>query len=421
MDTSGQSVIVAMSGGVDSSVAAAMLLEQGYRVTGVFMCLGTAGAAGGLDGGAADRGSRGCCSPQDAADARRVAERLGIELYVLNLADEFGPIIEDFAREYVAGRTPNPCIHCNARIKFGRLIRHADSLGIRYVATGHYARMVFGEPRPEGSGLSGEPRTGVSGFPGEPEKRGQTPIFHTDPQRANGEIGVSPHFSPLIARGLARGKDQSYALFGIARENLGRILLPVGMVPDKPSLRRRAMELGLAVHDKPDSQEICFVPDDDYVSLLARLAPRALAPGPVVDSSGKLLGRHEGYARFTIGQRKGLRIAGPVPMYVTRIDPATATVTLGPREEVLGTRLRAVRANWHVDVANVAQPPSAVVRPFKATVQIRYNHAGAPARVTVTSPDTFEVEFAQPVPAITPGQAAVVYDGDRMLGGGWIE
>ena len=398
MDSSGQSVIVAMSGGVDSSVAAAMLLEQGYRVTGVFMCLGTAGAAGGLDGGAADRGSRGCCSPQDAADARRVAERLGIELYVLNMADEFGPIIEDFAREYAAGRTPNPCIHCNARIKFGRLIRHADSMGVRYVATGHYARMVSSEPRPEGSGLS-------------VERWGQTPI-------SNGEIGVSPHFSPhsplhfspLIARGLARGKDQSYALFGIARENLGRILLPVGIVPDKPSLRRRALELGLAVHDKPDSQEICFVPDDDYVSLLARLAPRALTPGPVVDSSGKLLGRHEGYARFTIGQRKGLRIAGPVPMYVTKIDPATATVTLGPREEVLGTRLRAAGANWHADVSGA----------FDATVQIRYNHAGAPARVTVTSPDTFEVEFAQPVPAITPGQAAVVYGGDQMLGGGWI-
>ena len=395
MDSSGQSVIVAMSGGVDSSVAAAMLLEHGYRVTGVFMCLGTAGAAGGLDGGAADRGSRGCCSPQDAADARRVAERLGIELYVLNLADEFGPIIENFAREYAAGRTPNPCIHCNARIKFGRLIRHADSMGVAHVATGHYARMVSSEPRPEGSGLEGIARRPSLAAASEGGRQGWPP----------------PILTPLIARGLARGKDQSYALFGIARENLGRILLPVGMVPDKPSLRQRALELGLAVHDKPDSQEICFVPDDDYVSLLARLSPQALTPGPVVDSSGKLLGRHEGYARFTIGQRRGLRIAGPVPMYVTKIDPATATVTLGPREEVLGTRLRAAGANWHASVSGA----------FDATVQIRYNHPGAPARVTVTSPDTFEVEFAQPVPAITPGQAAVVYDGDLMLGGGWIE
>jgi tRNA-specific 2-thiouridylase len=421
MDTSGQSVIVAMSGGVDSSVAAAMLLEQGYRVTGVFMCLGTAGAAGGLDGGAADRGSRGCCSPQDAADARRVAERLGIELYVLNLADEFGPIIEDFAREYAAGRTPNPCIHCNARIKFGRLIRHADSLGVQYVATGHYARMVNRGQVNQGQvnrGLRPIPSSESVSVPDLPiarEKGGQTPI-------SNGEIGLSPHFSddagPLIARGLARGKDQSYALFGIARQNLGRILLPVGMVPDKPTLRRRALELGLAVHDKPDSQEICFVPDDDYVSLLARLAPQALTPGPVVNSSGKLLGRHEGYARFTIGQRKGLRIAGPVPMYVTKIDPATATVTLGPREQVLGTRLRATGANWHV--VSACGGPSAVGCSFDATVQIRYNHSGAPARVTVTSPDAFEVEFAQPVPAITPGQAAVVYDGDQLLGGGWI-
>ena len=169
----------------------------------------------------------------------------------------------------------------------------------------------------------------------------------------------------LIARAAARAKDQSYALFAVSRESLGRILLPVGDVGDKQSLRRRARELGLPVHDKPDSQEVCFVPDDDYVSLLARLAPEALRSGQVLDSSGKVLGRHEGYARFTIGQRKGVRIAGKTPMYVTRIDPATATVTLGPRSDLACRRLRAARANWHASVSGE----------FDAIVQIRYNHA----------------------------------------------
>ncbi len=300
-------VLVAMSGGVDSSVAAAMLLEQGCDVTGVFMCLGTAGASGGLDSPAADRASKGCCSPQDAADARRVADCLGIDLFVLNLADEFGAVVDDFVREYSAGRTPNPCIHCNARIKFGRLLHHAEAVGADYVATGHYARIV------------------------------ESASDRSLPVAAR---GTAPR---LIARAAARAKDQSYALFAVSRESLGRILLPVGDVGDKQSLRRRARELGLPVHDKPDSQEVCFVPDDDYVSLLARLAPEALRSGQVLDSSGKVLGRHEGYARFTIGQRKGVRIAGKTPMYVTRIDPATATVTLGPRSDLACRRLRAAR------------------------------------------------------------------------------
>jgi tRNA-specific 2-thiouridylase len=351
-----EKVIVAMSGGVDSSVAAGMLLEAGYEVTGAFLCLGSAGPR--------EAASRGCCSPTDAADARRVAQTLGIELFVLDYAEAFGPIVEDFVGQYAAGRTPNPCIHCNRDVKFGRLMDRADSLGIRYVATGHHARIAAG-----------------------------------------------PGGKPAIARGRAWGKDQSYALFAIPRGRLGRILLPIGEIADKDLVRSRALDLGLSVHDKPDSQEICFVPDDDYTELLARLRPEALAPGQIVDAEGRVLGTHAGYARYTIGQRRGLGVAAGVPMYVTGIDPATARVTIGPREQTMCTSLTAGGANWHADVRGQ----------FEATVQIRYNHRGAPGRVTVTGPDSFAVEFAEPVHAITPGQAAVVYDGLQMLGGGWID
>ncbi len=351
-----EKVLLAMSGGVDSSVAASLLLEAGYEVTGVFMCLGSAPY-----GQAAGSGeSQGCCSPQDAADARRVAETLGIELYVLNFTDAFERIIDYFAAEYARGRTPNPCIHCNSLIKFGRLVQRADSLGIRYVATGHHARM------------------------------------------ANG----------AILRGKARRKDQSYALFGIARENLPRILLPVGEVDDKGRIREIARRLGLNVHDKPDSQEICFVSDEaGYIELLRSRAPDGLKSGKIVNSAGEVLGEHDGFGRFTIGQRRGLRVAAGVPMYVTKIDPDTATVTIGPREEVLARRLSASGANWHCDVSGE----------FDGIVQIRYNHAGVAGRIRIIDENTFDVEFAEPVPAVTPGQAAVVYDGDRMLGGGWID
>ena len=348
-------VLVAMSGGVDSSVTAGLLRDAGFEVTGVFMCLGTAGDP--------DSDSRGCCSPQDAADARAVAHKLGIELYVLNLADAFQPIIEYFIDEYRQGRTPNPCVPCNAQIKFGRLIRHADSLGIPWVATGHYARMVA---------------TGGN---------------------------------PAIWRKSPRHKDQSYVLFAIARELLGRILFPLGDMPSKQDVREKARDFGLSVHDKPDSQEICFVPDNDYVAYLGRRCPEVLRPGPIVDSSGNVLGRHRGIAAFTIGQSKGLGISGKTPRYVTHIDAASASITVGSRSEVLHRHLQATRANWHCDLPDE----------FEATVQVRYNHAGSPARVRVTGMAGFEVDFAEPVMAVTPGQAAVCYQGDRLLGGGWIQ
>jgi tRNA-specific 2-thiouridylase len=347
-------VLVAMSGGVDSSVAAALLLEAGYDVTGVFLCLTR-------DGDALAPG--GCCSPQDAADARRVAQILGIPFLVAPAAEAMGPIMRDFVEEYTRGRTPNPCVHCNTRIKFGMLLDLADGAGIQYLATGHYARIVRHDGR------------------------------------------------AAIARGRATGKDQSYVLFALPAERLERVLLPLGEMENKDAVRREAKRLGLPVHDKPDSQDVCFVPDNDHAAFLRARAPAAMRGGDIVTAAGKVLGRHEGYGAFTIGQRHGLGVAAGVPIYVTRIDPASATITVGPREELLAGGLRAGGANWHAPVEGE----------FEATVQIRYNHRGAPGRVRITGPTSFEVRFAEPVSAVTPGQAAVVYDGDRLLGGGWIE
>ena len=351
MGDGAEKVLVAMSGGVDSSVAAYLLRRSGYEVTGVHLRLGGSGES--------EQGTSGCSAPKDADDAHRVADRLGVELVVLDAGSQFVRIIDYFTSEYARGRTPNPCIHCNALVKFGTLLARAEEVAAGYVATGHHARMVAGQ----------------------------------------------------IHR--AAEKDQSYALFGLARDQLQRILLPIGQVAGKGEVRRIAAELGLHVADKPDSQEICFV-SGDYAELLRRRRPEAFRPGDIVDSTGRVLGRHDGVGNFTIGQRRGLRVARGVPMYVTRIDPDTATVTIGPAEEVRASRLRADGANWHVD----PPPPGSE---FDAVVQIRYNHGGAPGKVRITSRDSFEVDFPEPVTAVAPGQAAVVYDGDRLLGGGWID
>ena len=385
-----QSVLVAMSGGVDSSVAAYLLRQGGYEVTGVFLCLG--GTVG------SDHDSRGCCSPADQADARKVAQKLGIELFVLNAAEDFSGIIEYFLDEYARGRTPNPCVHCNTRVKFSRLIARADDLGIRHVATGHYARVV-------GCGWHGLLASRV-------RYGSNTGCEQPVPPHNKANWGFETSSSDVsIHRG--RTKDQSYALFGVDRRHLERALLPIGELSDKAQVRRIAAELGLGVAEKPDSQEICFV-SGSYTELLRQRRPEVFRPGDIIDSSGRVLGRHDGVGQFTIGQRRGLRLARGVPMYVTRIDPVAATVTIGPAEETLGDRLTARSVNWHID------PPTAGSE-FPATVQIRYNHAGAAARVRITGPDAFEVRFERPVAAITPGQAAVIYDGDRLLGGGWIQ
>ncbi len=355
MDLSGQKVIVATSGGVDSAVAAALLKRAGAEVTGVFLCLNRAAGP--------ETVSRGCCSPDDAADARRVAQALGIDLHVIDTGAAFEGIIAEFAAEYARGRTPNPCIRCNAEVKFARLLALADALGARYVASGHHARVV-------------------------------------------GRDGPW-----AIARAKTTAKDQSYALFALPGEWLGRILLPIGELEGKDQVRRIAGELGLLVCDKPDSQEICFVDGDDYAPILAARAPQALRPGAIVDADGQVLGRHEGFGRYTIGQRRGLGVAVGEPVYVTGIDAATATVTLGPRKALLRTCLSASRAVWQQPVADS----------FRASVQIRYTHRAVAATVRRTATDRFEVDFAQCVSAVTPGQAAVVYDGDVLLGGGWID
>jgi tRNA-specific 2-thiouridylase len=353
-------IVVAMSGGVDSSLAAALLVEAGCDVTGLFMRIGAAGPADAAD---APPRHQGCCSAGDAADARFVAGKLGIPFFALNFRDEFDRIIDEFADEYARGRTPNPCVLCNDRLKFGRLLDYARAVGADAVATGHYARIETVDGR------------------------------------------------PALLRAVDRAKDQSYVLFGIGRDALTRTRFPIGGMA-KDEVRRRAEALGLPVHDKPDSADICFVPDRDYARVVRERRPDAFRPGDVRDADGTRLGRHEGTPNFTIGQRRGLRIALGVPVYVTEIDAAANTVTVGRKADLLRRSLTASGATWLVD------SPTA---PIRAHAQIRYSHAAAPALVSPTSQGGVNVRFDEAQPAITPGQAVVFYDNDRVLGGGWID
>jgi tRNA-uridine 2-sulfurtransferase len=348
-------VLVAVSGGVDSAVAAALLLKEGYDVTAVFLCLQMEHAI--------ESNSRSCCTPQDAADARRIAGTLGVKFISLPATNDFEAIIKSFIDDYENGRTPNPCVKCNEKIKFGKLFELADSMGAPYVATGHYARIVN----------------------------------HNE--------------FPAVAPALAPGKDQSYVLFRIPREKLDRIIFPLGELKSKQAVRDIAKDLGLEVHDKPDSQDICFVPDGDYSKLLSAHNSSALRAGNFIDTSGKIIGKHDGYGRFTIGQRRGTGVAAGHPVYVTDINPQTAEVTIGEKKDLLAAGLVADGANWQVDVP----------AEFEATVKIRYNHRGAPAKVIITGKDTFDVRFDKPIEAVTPGQAAVVYAENCLLGGGWIK
>ena len=356
-------MIVAMSGGVDSSVAAALLKRQGYKCTGVFMCLG--------QGDPGPDGHQSCCSPADAADARLVADRLGIDFYVLDFQRELEKIIEYFVAEYRRGRTPNPCIKCNSHLKFGKLAQYAQAVGAQYVATGHYAQIVD---------VAGQKR---------------------------------------LARGVDLDKDQSYALFDVARDKLPGLLFPVGGF-SKTDIRQLAQELKLPVHDKAESQEICFVPDDDYGKLVAQRAPQICQPGQVVDTAGEVLGEHAGIYKYTIGQRRGLGIALGEPAYVVRLDVQENRVVLGSRADLLGERLWAGGVNWLIDPAPA--------EPLEAVVQIRYNHRGAAAIVKPLNAGDDDgatgvvVDFSKPVSAITPGQAAVFYDEHQaVVGGGWID
>ncbi len=365
-------VVLAMSGGVDSSAAAILLQRQGYEVIGLFM------RSGATDEPQVCKTSlttdlpivqpkahkQGCCSASDAADARRVADSLDIPFHALNFQDAFGRIKDYFADEYLAGRTPNPCVMCNNWLKFGKLWDFAQSVGAEHIASGHYARIVRAEP--EGS------------------------------------------FS--LFRGRDRSKDQSYVLFGINRKILDRIIFPVGDF-DKPAIRDLARQTGLRVADKPDSQEICFIPDNDYVGFLDRYRGPQETAGEVVDTVGNVLGHHEGYQQFTVGQRKGLGIAFGTPRYVVAVEPATRRVVVGTRDDLMEMELEADRLNWLID-----DVPSR----FNGHAQIRSQHHAAECEVQVLDEDRLRVRFAEPQFGIARGQAIVLYDGDRVLGGGWI-
>jgi len=367
-------VLVAMSGGVDSSVAAALLQRDGYEVVGCFMRLGSPGEtlAEGLqvpdeescDPSQVKIGKQGCCSINDAKDAQAVAARLDIPFYVLNFKRDFGRIIRYFTDEYNAGRTPNPCVRCNNWLKFGKLADYARSIDADFVASGHYARMEMIDGR------------------------------------------------PALLRGVDESKDQSYVLFGVPPEELSHTLLPVGGYR-KTEIRAMAEQFGLPVFDKPDSQEICFVPSNNYMDVVGKMTtdPGSIAPGPIVDPAGQVLGEHEGHQHFTVGQRRGVKVALGYPIYVVNKDAASNTITVGPREMLASTGLIAEETNWLIDV------PS---EPLRCDVKIRYNAPPVPATVRRTGADELRVDFDQPQDAVAPGQAAVCYHGDRVIAGGWI-
>jgi tRNA-uridine 2-sulfurtransferase len=355
-------IVVAMSGGVDSSVAAALLVERGHDVIGLSMQL--------YDVSDAENGERAfgsCCTIDDLHDARRVAATISIPHYILNFERQFNEqVVSNFVGEYVAGRTPLPCAHCNSDLKFATLLDRAQGLGADAVATGHYARVE---------------RTGADGL-------------------------------YRLKRGADPAKDQSYFLFALTQPQLAHAVFPVGD-RGKDEVREYALQRGLPVADKPDSQEICFIPDHDYARFVThRLPPSAAAGGAIVSESGDVLGRHAGVHRFTIGQRKGLGISSSSPMYVLSLKPEQQEVVVGPKASLERTELTAAGVNWI---------EGAPTNPVRAQVQIRHRHQPAPATVRATGDGRAEVVFDAPQIAITPGQAAVFYDGDVVLGGGWID
>ena len=368
-----QPIAVAMSGGVDSSTVAALLVRQGHSVVGLTMQLWNQRRLPELvpDGGASSHGR--CCSLDDVYDARRVAEQVGIPYYVVNFERQFEEhVVKPFVDEYLAGRTPIPCTLCNNYIKFDLFLEMADSVGAHLIATGHYARI-----------------------------RGDT---------ATGRY--------QLLRAVDDGKDQTYFLFGLTQQQLARTLFPLGELT-KPEVRELARSMNLAVASKGDSQEICFIPNGDYAAFLTAYMreagiPKRATEGEIVTTDGRPLGIHAGVHRFTVGQRRGLGIATGEPLYVISTDPAAQRVVVGGNDDLLCKRFFARDMNW---ISIPAPTPG-----LRAQVKIRNKHAAAPATIHATDdPARIEVIFDQPQRAVTPGQGAVLYDGDLVLGGGWIE
>jgi len=352
-------VLVAMSGGVDSSVVAHLLAERGDDVLGVTMRLGN------HDTIEPDADKPTCCGLDGIRDARRVAAQLDIPYYAVNYEQLFADkVVDYFTEEYLRGRTPNPCVMCNQELKFGKLLELAEDVGADVVATGHYARI---------------------------ERDGGVATLH---------------------RAVDETKDQTYVLFSLTQDQLAHTEFPLGGMT-KAEVREVARNLGLITAEKPESQDICFIPDDNYRRFLRERAPGAVEPGVISDDQGREVGRHSGTANYTVGQRRGLGIAAEQPVYVTEIHAADNVIVVGPPADLLRSECHLERVNWIAGDAPTA--------PVEATVKIRYRDHGAAAKVFPTGDTSVRIEFAEPRRAITPGQAAVFYDSNRVLGGGWID
>ena len=351
-------VVVAMSGGVDSSVTAALLVEQGYEVIGITLQLYDYGAARARPGA--------CCAGEDVYDARQVAERLSIPHYVLDYQSRFrAEVIDDFADAYLRGETPIPCIRCNQTVKFRDLLATARDLGADALATGHYVRREIGSSGPE------------------------------------------------LHRAADATRDQSYFLFTTTKAQLDLLRFPLGAMASKSATRELAERFGLAVAEKPDSQDICFVPDGDYAAVIDKLRPDAVLPGEIVDLSGAVLGRHDGISRYTVGQRRGLGVGGGDALYVVRLEPESRRVVVGPRAALAKTRVALYGVNW---LGDGALPEAG----FACAVKLRSAQDPVAALLHGGPEGTAEVVLAEPEHGVAPGQACVFYDGERVMGGGWI-
>jgi len=352
-------VVVAMSGGVDSSVTAALLKEEGYDVVGITLQL--------YDHGVAIQKKGACCAGQDIHDARRVSEELGIPHYVLDYESRFKEqVMEDFADSYIKGETPIPCVRCNQTVKFKDLLATAKDLGADCMATGHYVQRVLSE-----------------------DGKAQ------------------------MARGVDHGKDQSYFLFASTQEQIDFLRFPLGGL-NKDETREHAERFGLMVADKPDSQDICFVPEGRYVDVIERLRPGAMEPGEIIDIDGNVLGEHQGIVRYTIGQRRGIGIGGTVdPLYVVKLDPIKKQVIVGPKEALLTSEIQVKELNW------IGEKVGA--NGIKVSAKVRSTRPGVSATLYMDDNSKARVVLDEPESGVSPGQAAVFYDGERLVGGGWIE